>query len=177
LKQAVQALEAQAVQTIQRSLTLLVSSHRLNNLTVYLPGIDGGDIFDVMNDNVYFSEEVFSNSTRGRYSCIPDLLARFAGLQTLTIGYTRDLELAAVVARKAGAANVAVRVLPEDSWSRFNAAEESTLSKQGWQIIGMEICKTHKCYTQVASVDLALEENRRVTYASSPFPPSTFSAR
>ena len=89
--------------TVIRTLNLLVTNQDLISLEVYFPGIDGGDIWDLPNDNIFFAEEIFSNSTTNVHACIPVAISRMVGIQTLTIGYTKDIELAEAIARQAGA--------------------------------------------------------------------------
>ena len=46
------------------------------------------------NDNLYFVTEIFSNTTTEDHTRIPKVLAEVVGIQTLTLGYTKDLDLA-----------------------------------------------------------------------------------
>ncbi|KAL9064526.1 MAG: hypothetical protein Q9161_008818 [Pseudevernia consocians] len=78
----VRKLERKTVKLIIRTLNLLVSNQDLVSLAVYLPGVDGGDIWDLPNDNLYFVEEIFSNSTRNVCACIPDALSRMVGIKS-----------------------------------------------------------------------------------------------
>lgn len=101
-------LERKTIKLIIRTLNLLVSNRDLVSLAVYLPGVDGGDIWDLPNDNLYFAEEIFSNSTRNVYACAPDALSRMVGIKSLTIGYTKDIESAEQIARLTGAKELEV---------------------------------------------------------------------
>ena len=92
-----------------RTLNLLVSNQDLISLGVYLPGIDGGDIWDLPNDNIYFAEELFSNSTSNVHGCIPIAISKMLGIETLTVGYTKDIKLAEEIARLAGAKKLSRR--------------------------------------------------------------------
>ena len=64
--------------------------------------MDVGDIWDLRNDYLYFAKEVFPNSTANVHAGIPEALGKMAGIKTLTIGYTKDIELAEKVARATG---------------------------------------------------------------------------
>lgn len=68
--------------------------HNLVSLTGLLPGIDVVDIFDLPNDNLHCATEIFSNTTTRDHTRVSEVLAWVVGLQTLTLGYTRDLGLA-----------------------------------------------------------------------------------
>ncbi len=46
------------------------------------------------------AEEVFSNSMANVHAGIPETLGRMVGIKTLTIGYTKDIELAETFFRK-----------------------------------------------------------------------------
>ena len=102
-------------------------------LSVYLPGVDGGDIWDLHNPNLYFAEELFSNSTTNVHACIPEALAKMIGIKTLTIGYTRDIELAEKVARATGAVrrNEAGRRHSDFECERAGGMEEKRLDVGG----------------------------------------------
>ena len=91
-----------------RTLNLLASNQDLISFSVYLPGVDGGDIWDLPNQ-IYFAEEIFSNSTANVHACIPVAISKMIGIKTLTIGYTKDIELAEEIARKAGAKELSKR--------------------------------------------------------------------
>ena len=77
-----------------RTLRLVATISSLVSFAVYMPGEDGGDIWDSHNENLYFAKEVFSNSTSDIHNCIQETSQRMAGLKTLTIGYTMDNILA-----------------------------------------------------------------------------------
>lgn len=89
-----QRLEKKIFGLTIRTLDLLGTNQNLVGLAVYLPGVNVGDIWDLRNDNLYFAEEVFSNSTTNVHADIPEALWKTMGIKTLTIGYTKDIELA-----------------------------------------------------------------------------------
>ncbi|MCJ1399769.1 hypothetical protein MMC11_002972 [Xylographa trunciseda] len=131
-----QQLEERTVRLIIRTLNLLISNQTLVSLAVYLPGIDAGDIWDVPNDNYYFAEEIFSNSTRDVHGCIPEAMRRIVGIKTLTIGYTKDIELAEEIAHDAGAEELIIRVYPEGETLGLNNEERKVWAKKGWRLEG-----------------------------------------
>ncbi|MCJ1359573.1 MAG: hypothetical protein MMC33_009575 [Icmadophila ericetorum] len=136
LIRAVQKLETKTVRLIRRTLQLLAVNQELNSLAVYLPGIDAGDIWDLPNDNLFFAEEIFSNSTASVYACIPEALRKIMGIKKLTIGYTRDFELAEEVAQCVGAQEVVVRVRPEGTWVGLSCEEQGQWLSKGWRVEG-----------------------------------------
>lgn len=105
-------------------------------MSVYLPGIDGGDIWDLPNPNLYFAEELFSNSTANVHACIPQALATIVGIKTLTIGYTKDYELAEKIARATGAKELLIETSPEGEKLMLNAREQRTWRRRGWRLEG-----------------------------------------
>ncbi|MCJ1255188.1 hypothetical protein MMC24_003004 [Lignoscripta atroalba] len=129
-------LETKTVRLIIRTLNLLVSNQDLVSLAVYLPGIDGGDMWDLPNDNVYFAEEIFSNSTTNVHGCIPEALRKMAGIKSLTIGYTKDVELAEEIAKCAGAEELIIRVRPEADSLGLNDEEQAKWLENGWHLEG-----------------------------------------
>ncbi|MCJ1473939.1 hypothetical protein MMC13_002595 [Lambiella insularis] len=136
LIEVVQKLERKTIRLIVRTLNLLVSNQDLISLAVFLPGVDGGDIWDVPNDNFYFAEEIFSNSTKQIYGCIPDAMRKMVGIKTLTIGYTKDIELAEEIAKDAGAEELIISVRPEGVSLGLNDAERRQWLKSGWRLEG-----------------------------------------
>ena len=142
-----------------RTLNLLVTNQELVSLSVYLPGIDAGDIWDLPNDNIYFAEEMFSNSTTNVHACIPKALSKMLGIQTLTIGYTKDIGLAEEIAKEAGAKQLGrspaslndhirlsrtavIRTCPEGRTLNLNPKERAKWIEKGWQLVGQEAHKT-----------------------------------
>ena len=72
----VKRLETRTVRLIVCTLNILaLSDHNLVSLTVILPGIDGADILDLLNDNLYFATEIFSNTTTKDHTRIPEVIA------------------------------------------------------------------------------------------------------
>ena len=138
----VRKLERKTVKLIIRTPNLLVSNQDLASLAVYLPGVDGGDIWDLPNDNLYFAEEIFSNSTPNVYVCIPDALSRTVGIKTLTIGYTKDIELAEQIARLTGAKELEVRTSPEGNMLMLNEQERELWLERGWGLKGKTAHRT-----------------------------------
>ena len=142
LIKVVQQLERKTVRLIIRTLYLLVVNQDLISLAVYLPGIDGGDIWDLPNDNLYFADEIFSNSTANVHACIPKAISKIVGIQTLQIGYTKDIELAEKIARATGARELSVRVCPEGAELRLNAEERNEWARRGWRLEAAVAYKT-----------------------------------
>ena len=105
-------------------------------LSVYLPGVDGGDIWDLHNPNLYFAEELFSNSTTNVHACIPEALAKMIGIKDLTIGFTKDIELAERIARATGAQNLAIETRPEGDTLLLNSEEQAEWRSRGWALDG-----------------------------------------
>ena len=145
LLKVAQRMESKMVRLIIRTLNLLVINQNLVSLAVYLPGVDGGDIWDIPNDNIYFAEEIFSNSTTNVYACIPNALRKMVGIQTLTIGYTKDIVLAEEIARDIGTKELIIRVHPEGNSLGLNTEERALWSDAGWSLDGS---KAHKWLTQ-----------------------------
>ncbi|TKA60197.1 hypothetical protein B0A49_13287 [Cryomyces minteri] len=109
LQQDVKSMEAGSITMMAKTIQLIAERQKLVSLTVLLPGRDGGDMWDVENDRVYFAEETFSEDIVNGHGEIVDALCKVVGLKKLTIGYTHDHELAEIVARSVGAKEVAVR--------------------------------------------------------------------
>lgn len=141
LIETVQGLEEKTIRLIIRTLNLLASNQDLITLAVYLPGVDGADIWDLPNDNLYFAEEIFSNSTTSVHACIPKVLARMVGIHTLTIGYTKDIELAENIARATGAKELVIRVCPEGESLRLDNEGRTMWINKGWTL---EAATAHK---------------------------------
>ncbi|MCJ1377310.1 hypothetical protein MMC17_000404 [Xylographa soralifera] len=142
LIKVVQRLEKKTVRLIIRTLYLLVVNQNLLSLAVYLPGINAGDIWDLPNDNLYFADEIFSNSTANVHACIPEAIAKIVGIQTLQIGYTKDIELAEKIARSTGARELSVRVCPEGAELPLNAEERNEWGRRGWRLEAAVAYKT-----------------------------------
>ncbi|KAK3175371.1 hypothetical protein OEA41_002618 [Lepraria neglecta] len=142
LVQLVQGLEKKIVNLIVRTLHLVVSNQDLVSLAVYLPGVDGGDVWDLHNQNLYFAEDLFSNSTTNVYACIPKALGKMVGIKTLSIGYTKDIELAEKVAPTTGAPQLFVRTCPEGKSLDLNQEERACWLDKGWYLQGKTAHKT-----------------------------------
>ncbi|MCJ1320492.1 hypothetical protein MMC15_005832 [Xylographa vitiligo] len=140
-----QKLEERTVRLIIRTLNLLVSNQNLVSLAVFLPGIDAGDIWDVPNDNYYFAEEIFSNSTRDVHGCIPEAMRKMVGIKALTIGYTKDIQLAEEIAYDAGAKELIIRAHPEGDTLGLNTEERKAWIEKGWRLQG---ATAHKSLTR-----------------------------
>ena len=130
----VQKLEKKAVRLIIRTLELLALNQDLVGLTIYLPGEDGGDMWDIPNDNLYFEHEIFSNSTRNVYACIPEAIKKITGIKTLTIGYTKDIELAEEIAKGAGAEELIIRVHALGNSLTLSQEERTRWIAKGWRL-------------------------------------------
>jgi len=135
LVDAVKRLETRTVRLIVRTLNIFtMSNHNLVSLTVVLPGIDGADIFDLPNDDLYFAMEIFSNTTTKDHARVSDVLARIVGIQTLTLGYTKDFDLAERVARAARVQELVVRICPNSGGIMLNQRERSHWLGRGWRL-------------------------------------------
>ncbi|TKA77907.1 hypothetical protein B0A49_04298 [Cryomyces minteri] len=138
MKQDVKSLEAGSIKTVAEAIQLIAEGQILVSLLVLLPGRDGGDMWDVKNDQVYFAEETFSEDMVNGHGEVVDALRKVIGLRELTIGYTHDHELAEIVARHVGAREVAVRA---DDWLGFTEDERHEWKAWGWKIKGTEARK------------------------------------
>ena len=134
LIKVVKKIESNAVRLIVRTLALLARNQNLMGLTIYLPGEDGGDIWDIPNDNLYFADEIFSNTTRTVYECIPEGIRNIVGIKTLTIGYTKDIELAEKIAKGAGAEELIIRVHALGNSLTLSQEERSRWMARGWRL-------------------------------------------
>lgn len=121
---------------------------------MYLPGVDGGDIWDLPNANIYFAEEIFSNSTTNVHACIPKALSKMVGIQTLTLGYTKDIGLAETIAREAGAKELIIRTCPEGQTLNLSNEEQAMWIGKGWRLKG------HKAHKTLFEETLEEEERR-----------------
>ncbi|KAL9118119.1 MAG: hypothetical protein Q9187_005337 [Circinaria calcarea] len=130
----VQRLEEKTVRLIIRTLNFLAVYQDLDSLAIYLPGVDGGDIWDLPNHGVYFAEEIFSNSTTRVHACIPEAIRKMLGIKTLTIGYTKDIELAEEIAKDAGAEELVIRVCPEGNTLHLSREERREWINRGWRL-------------------------------------------
>ncbi|KAI4130817.1 MAG: hypothetical protein LQ347_003235 [Umbilicaria vellea] len=141
LIRVVQHQEKKMVRLIIRTLHLLVSNQSLESLTVYLPGVDAGDIWNLPNDNLYFAEEIFSNSTTNVHACIPEALRKMVGIHSLTIGYTKDIQLAEGIAKDAGAQELAIKVHADGKALGLRQEERVRWEEQGWRLEGATATK------------------------------------
>ena len=132
----VQMLEKKTVRLIIRTLFFLATSQDLVSLAVFLPGVDAGDIWDLPNPNLYFAEELFSNSTTNVHACIPYALSKIIGLHTLTIGYTKDIALAVKIARSTGAKALEIETCPQGTKLFLNDEEQRHWCDEGWRLEG-----------------------------------------
>lgn len=58
------------------------------------------------------------------------------GIKTLTIGYTRDIELAEKVARATGANDLRIETMPEGQTLLLDAEEQAEWRKRDWELVG-----------------------------------------
>ena len=58
------------------------------------------------------------------------------GIKTLTIGYTKDIELAEKVARATGAKHLSVETRPEGDTLSLNTEEQAEWRRRGWKLEG-----------------------------------------
>ena len=133
LVKVVQNLEDKTVRLIIRTLSFLATNQDLDSLTIYLPGIDGGDIWDLPNRD-YFADEIFSNSTTRVHACIPEAIRKMVGVKRLTIGYTKDIDLAEEIAKDAGAEELIIRVCPEGNTLHLSREERLQWISRGWRL-------------------------------------------
>lgn len=138
LKQDVKSLESGAIRAMVQTIKLIAEGQKLKSLAVVLPGRDGGDMWDIRNDWIYFAEETFSKDMVNGRGEIVDALCKVVGLKKLAIGYTHDHELAEAVARSTGAKEVVVKA---DEWLGFIDDERDGWEARGWRIEGMEARK------------------------------------
>ena len=153
LIKTVKKLEDKTIRLIIRTLNLLVSNQELISLALYLPGVDGGDIWDMPNDNFYFAEEIFSNSTSNIHACIPEAIKKMVGIQRLTIGYTKDFEMAEEIAKVAGIKDLIIRVRPEGNSLGLSQEERTQWLMSGWKIEGAVASKTLKRVSKAVEGD------------------------
>ena len=85
---------------------------------------------------------MFSNSTTNVHACIPEALAKIIGINDLTIGYTKDIELAESIARATGAQNLAIETRPEGDTLLLNSEEQAEWRSRGWALDGRTAKKT-----------------------------------
>ena len=104
--------------------------------------MDGGDIWDIHNPNLYFAEEIFSNATTNVHACIPEALAKMIGINTLTIGYTKDIQLAEKIARASGAKELFIETMPQGDTLMLDAEEKAVWRNGGWTLEGRTAKKT-----------------------------------
>ncbi|KAJ9634231.1 hypothetical protein H2199_009061 [Coniosporium tulheliwenetii] len=120
LKRDVKSLEIRSIRTMAETIELIAEGQKLESLAVLLPGSDGGDMWDVRNDWIYFAEETFSEDTvNGR-------------------GEIVDACLAEAVARSMGAKEVVVRA---DEWLGFMENGRDEWAAWGWRVGRIEAWK------------------------------------
>ena len=136
LIEVVHQLEKKTVRLIVRTLNLIATCQNLISLAIYLPGRDGGDIWDLPNDNLYFAEEIFSNSTINVHACVPEAMRNSIGLRKLTIGYTKDIQLAEEIAKAAGVQELIIRIRPQGKTLCLDHTEEARWLERGWRFEG-----------------------------------------
>ena len=64
------------------------------------------------------------------------------GIHDLTIGYTKDIELAEKIARATGAQNLAIETRPEGDTLLLNSEEQAEWRSRGWALGGSTARKT-----------------------------------
>ena len=64
------------------------------------------------------------------------------GIKTLTIGYTKDFELAEKIARATGAKELAIETRPEGDTLMLSAEEQAEWRNRGWLLVGRTAKKT-----------------------------------
>ena len=76
------------------------------------------------------------------HACIPEALAKMIGINTLTIGYTKDIKLAEEIARASGAKELFIETRPEGDTLMLNAEEKALWRNGGWTLDGRTAKKT-----------------------------------
>lgn len=64
------------------------------------------------------------------------------GIQTLTIGYTKDIALAETIARETGAKELIIRTCPEARSLNLSKNDQAMWIEKGWRLEGHLACKT-----------------------------------
>lgn len=64
------------------------------------------------------------------------------GIKTLTIGYTKDIELAEKIARATGAKQLLIETRPEGDTLMLNAEEQTKWRSRDWRLEGRTAKKT-----------------------------------
>ena len=67
----------------------------------------------------------FLNSTADVHAGIPEVLEDMVGIKTLTIGYTKDIELAEKAARATGMRRLSIQTCPEGHSLNLNEEERA----------------------------------------------------
>ena len=145
-----------------RTLLLLATDQALTSLAIYLPGVDGGNIRDVPNDNFYFAQEIFSRDSGRVYASIPQVLRHMMGVKILTVGYTKDADLVEDIAKAIGAQEVIIRVCPEANLLWLDKDERLNWSKHGWQFEGAVAFKSLARTHEVSIATSAREVERKL---------------
>ena len=79
------------------------------------------------------------------------------GIKTLTIGYTRDIELAEKIARATGAKELRIETMPEGDTLLLDDEEQAEWRKRGWKLEG----RTAKKKLVADTVDDKTEAERK----------------
>ena len=99
------------------------------------------EIWDLGNDNLYFVEEAFANSTVNVRAGIPEALGKMGGIKTLTVGHTKDIELAEKVARATDVRRLSIQTCPEGYSLNLNEEERPKWLDQSWRLEGRRCIK------------------------------------
>ena len=84
------------------------------------------------------------------------------GIKTLTIGYTRDIELAEKVARATGAKELRIETTPEGNTLLLDKKEQAEWRTRGWELEG----RTAKKKLMADTVEDGTEAERKSTIQS-----------
>ena len=76
------------------------------------------------------------------HACIPEALAKMIGINTLTIGYTKDIKLAEEIARASGAQELFIETRPEGDTLMLDVEERALWRNKGWTLEGRTAKKT-----------------------------------
>lgn len=88
-------------------------------------------------------------------------MAKIIGIKTLTIGYTKDIELAEKIARATGAKDLVVETRPEGETLMLNAEEQAKWIDKGWILSGRRAKKTLVANVVKGRSEAGMDEERK----------------
>ena len=86
------------------------------------------------------------------------------GIKTLTIGYTRDIELAEKIARATGAKELHIETMPEGDTLMLDDEEQAEWTRRGWQLEGRTAKKKLTADTMDVRTDAKRKSNIQSGY-------------